>query len=108
MLKRLWIGLGTSITDLAPLGELGSLEALCLDSTTRVTDYSPLGGLEALRALDIGVSPQSHAVIRMDSDAFLFRLKRLELLHLMDVRVAERSFLFEGNMAGLKYAFFRL
>lgn len=43
---------GESITDLAPLARLGSLEKLSL-RFTRVTDVSPLAGLSHLRELEI-------------------------------------------------------
>lgn len=107
-LRQLYIGIGTSVTSISPLSDLENLEALCLDNTIKVTDYSPLGKLKNLVALDIGGNFQSKALIDMETDDFLFRLKRLEFLHLPDVRVANRKFLFPENVLPLKYACFRI
>lgn len=107
-LTQLYVGIGTSVVNISALGELRRLDALCLDSTTKVHDYSPLGNLSELRALDIGGNFQNKAKIDMDSDEFLYELKRLEFLHLPDVRVRERRFLYEENVRGFRYASFRL
>ena len=107
-LKQLYVGIGTSVTDISALGELRNLEALCLDSTTKIHDYSPLGRLSELKALDIGGNFQNKAKIDMDSDKFLYELKKLEFLHLPDVRVKERGFLYEENVRGFRYSCFRL
>ena len=106
-LTKLYLGIGTAVRDISPLKCLKKLEALCLDSTTKVTDYSPLGELCRLKALDIGGNFQNKAVIHMDSDEFLFQLEKLEFLHLPDVCVKERRFLWGHNVQSLKYACFR-
>ncbi|MBR3866455.1 MAG: hypothetical protein IKM54_01495 [Butyricicoccus sp.] len=106
-LKKLYVGLGTSVEKIDGLAELQNLEVLCLDNTKKVIDYSPLGSLKNLKALDIGGSSINPAVLDMQSDAFLFELTKLEFLHLPDVRITERSFLFDENVQSFKYAFFR-
>lgn len=106
-LKKLYIGMGSSVTDISPLADLKNLEALCLDSTIKVTDYSPLESLSNLVALDIGGNFQNRAVIDMESDEFLFGLKKLEFLHLPSVKILKRKFLFEKNVMTFKYACFR-
>lgn len=107
-LKQLYLGIGTAVTDIKPIAELKNLEALCLDSTTKITDYTCLGDLENLVALDIGGNFQNGAIIDMELDDFLSRLKKLEFLHLGTVRVGNRTFLSEENTASLKYACFRM
>ena len=102
-LRTLYIGLGTSITDLTPLGELHNLEVLRLGNTEKVTDYSPLGKLEKLKTLEIEANDKLNCVsLRMQSDSFLRKLPQLELLNLVDVRVAERSFLCEENVEHIR------
>lgn len=82
-LKRLYIGLGTSIRDISPLGKLEGLEVLRIGNTTKVTDYSALGNLRNLRALEIiGHDTLNPVSIKVDSDAFLEPLEKLEYLKL--------------------------
>lgn len=107
-LKTLYIGLGTTITDLTPLGQLENLEVLRLGNVEKITDYSPLGKLTRLRTLEIDASDKLNSrMLHMQSDSFLQNLTRLEILNLCDVQVEERSFLFEENVGHIQSVRFR-
>lgn len=92
-LKKLFIGLGTSITDISAVGELPELEVLRIGNTAKVSDYSALGKLKKLKVLYIcGGDTLNPVTITMKSDSFIGELDSLQYLALGDVKFIEKIF----------------
>ena len=90
-LKRLGIG-SCSVVNIAPLGQLASLEHLSLGNFDRTEDYSPVAKLKQLNRLLIEGAPMMPKSVWMKNLKFLRNLTNLDCLSLTAIKFRDDSF----------------
>jgi hypothetical protein len=86
-LRALRLGSSPAVESLAPLARLGALEHLFIEGVPGPVDLSSIGSLTTLR--EFGLSAVRGRKISVQTLAPLGRLRRLEMLWLISVRVLE-------------------
>ena len=87
-LQSLWLQGATSVTDLAPLTSLASIDTLVVDQPFRVADPGPIGELTTLRDLSYAAAHLgTNRVLRIDSLEWVRSLRELEILGLAGTRI---------------------
>lgn len=91
-LEQLWLDGASSVRSIEPLGQLGRLRVLRIESLRHVHDLSALGHLTGLRDLTVGGDWRTSRQAHVDSLGFLRKLRELQRLVLHTLLVEDLDY----------------
>lgn len=103
-LKKLFIESAPSLLDISPIAKLTDIEVLILGNTKKITDYCPLGELSKVKVFSICSYRTHETILKMADDNFMYNMKALRYVDMVDVRVDKREFLKPENLEDMDFA----